>query len=127
MLDIDRFKEVNDTYGHRTGDRVLRALAERITQNIRQVDILGRYGGEEFAILLPETELFKACEIAERIRSAVANQPIVETEQGPVSVSISVGVTRATKATTTLAELLEQADKALYMAKEKGRNRVEIL
>ncbi|HZW04368.1 MAG TPA: diguanylate cyclase [Anaerolineaceae bacterium] len=127
MLDIDRFKEVNDTYGHRTGDRVLRALAERINENIRQVDILGRYGGEEFAILLPETELFKACEIAERIRAAVANSPIIETEHGPVSVSISIGVTRATKATTTLTELLEYADKALYMAKENGRNRVEIL
>jgi len=127
MVDIDHFKEVNDTFGHRAGDRVLRALADRIDQNIRQVDILGRYGGEEFAILLPETDLDQACEIAERIRAAVAAEPIVESEQGPIWVSISVGVTQAASPNITLAELLEKADQALYQAKQNGRNRVEIL
>jgi diguanylate cyclase (GGDEF)-like protein/PAS domain S-box-containing protein len=127
MLDIDHFKHVNDTHGHRVGDRVLRSLADRINQNIRQVDILGRYGGEEFVILLPETELFKACEIAERIRSAVSAEAILESENGPIQVTVSLGVTRATRGTSSLPELLEQADKALYQAKQNGRNRVEVM
>jgi diguanylate cyclase (GGDEF)-like protein/PAS domain S-box-containing protein len=125
MLDIDHFKLVNDTYGHSVGDQVLATLARRCRTNIRHVDILCRYGGEEFAILLPETDLFTAAEIAERIRRSIADEPF-STDHDVVKVTISLGVTRALPDTAELQELLERADIALYRAKEGGRNRVEV-
>jgi diguanylate cyclase (GGDEF)-like protein len=125
MLDIDHFKEVNDTHGHSVGDQVLATLARRFRTNIRHVDILCRYGGEEFAILLPETDLFTASEIAERIRRSIADEPF-QTDHGQMRVTISLGVTRALPETADLQALLERADGALYRAKSGGRNRVEI-
>lgn len=125
MLDIDHFKDVNDTYGHSVGDQVLMTLARRCRTNIRHVDILGRYGGEEFAILLPETDLFTASEIAERIRRSIADEPF-QTDHDLVRVTVSLGVTRALPETTSLQALLERADVALYRAKAEGRNRVEV-
>jgi diguanylate cyclase (GGDEF)-like protein len=125
MLDIDHFKEVNDTYGHSAGDQVLATLARRCRTNIRHVDILCRYGGEEFAILLPETDLFTASEIAERIRRSIDDEPF-QTDQHLVRVTISLGVTRAIPETSDLQALLERADTALYRAKANGRNRVEL-
>jgi diguanylate cyclase (GGDEF)-like protein len=125
MLDIDHFKNVNDTYGHTVGDQVLCGLAERVRALIRQIDVVGRYGGEEFAVLLPETDLFQASTIADRLRIAVEESPFF-TEQGAISITISLGVSRAGRSLTSLVTLIEQADLALYQAKQKGRNRVEV-
>jgi diguanylate cyclase (GGDEF)-like protein len=121
MLDIDHFKTINDTYGHAIGDVILRTVARRCRQNIRDVDILGRYGGEEFAILLPETDLPAARQTAERLRQSVAETP-VPTERGDIAVTISLGVARATESTSDVAALLDRADAALYAAKRAGRN-----
>lgn len=123
MLDIDHFKKVNDTYGHYAGDQVLRILADRCRNQIRLVDILGRYGGEEFVILLPETPLNVAKEVAERIRKSMVNDPVI-TDQCKIHISVSLGLAAATKETADLTEVLRQADSALYQAKQKGRNRV---
>jgi|GEM_PF-813219 len=125
MLDIDHFKEVNDTYGHRVGDQVLASVAQRCTESIRDIDILGRYGGEEFAILLPETSLRAAGQSAERLRRFMHATPI-PTAQGSLQLSVSLGVACATKASEDLAALLDQADAALYAAKQAGRNCVAI-
>lgn len=125
MLDIDHFKQVNDRYGHTVGDLVLKGLAEKCRSVIRQVDILGRYGGEEFVILLPETDLFQAVNLSERLRRLVADTPIPAGELN-IPITISLGVTRASRNHTSLSMILDQADKALYDAKSKGRNRVEI-
>ncbi len=125
MLDIDLFKNVNDTHGHAVGDQVLTTLARRCRSHIRHVDVLGRYGGEEFAILLPETDLFTANEIAERIRRSIAAEPIA-TAQGAIHITVSLGVSKAIAATTSLEKLIDQADAALYKAKQGGRNRVEV-
>jgi diguanylate cyclase (GGDEF)-like protein/PAS domain S-box-containing protein len=125
MMDLDQLKSVNDTYGHAVGDQVLRTLADRLSQHVREFDILCRYGGDEFALLLPETDLFMAASVAERLRASIADEPI-KTEGGPVPVTISLGVTKATPNTTNLEELLKSADRALYAAKQGGRNRLEI-
>jgi diguanylate cyclase (GGDEF)-like protein/PAS domain S-box-containing protein len=125
MMDLDQLKSVNDTYGHAVGDQVLRTLADRLSQHVREFDILCRYGGDEFALLLPETDLFMAASVAERLRGSIADEPI-KTDGGPVPVTISLGVTKATPNTTNLEELLKSADRALYAAKQGGRNRLEI-
>lgn len=124
MFDIDYFKRVNDQYGHAVGDEVLRSLAERAALQIREIDILGRYGGEEFAVLLPETQLDEAREIAERLRHA-ALQPMTIGDL-ELTVSISLGVTEADE-DSSLSHLLQRADVALYQAKHEGRNRVVVL
>lgn len=125
MADIDFFKKVNDTHGHKVGDQVLCILAERFRTAVRQVDIIGRYGGEEFAVLLPETDLFQAANIAERLRLVVEETPF-DTEAGLIPITISLGVSRAGRGLANLVVLLEQADAALYSAKMNGRNRVEM-
>lgn len=125
MLDIDEFKQVNDTHGHAVGDEVLRDVADRLRQALREVDVLGRYGGEEFIILLPETDLRGADDMAERLRRAVAAAPIV-TSAGPISVTISLGVTAVSPEVADFAALLQRIDTFLYAAKQRGRNRVVI-
>jgi diguanylate cyclase (GGDEF)-like protein len=122
MLDIDKFKSINDTYGHGVGDEVIRAVATRVRSAIRQSDVLGRYGGEEFAVVLPDHD-GAAAGLAERMRRAVADDP-VPTQAGPLPVTISVGLTRLGPADATLDQMLARADHALYRAKEAGRNRV---
>ncbi|MEV0901502.1 diguanylate cyclase [Actinoplanes sp. NPDC049802] len=122
MLDIDKFKAINDTYGHGVGDEVIRAVATRIRGRLRHSDVLGRYGGEEFAAVLPDHD-GHAVELAERIRQAVAGDPI-DTHAGPLPVTISVGLARLGPGDTALDDLLARADHALYRAKEAGRNRV---
>lgn len=125
MFDMDNFKEINDNYGHGNGDLVLRSVAERLMKNIREVDIMGRYGGDEFTILLPETDLFMACNVAERLRHCVIDTPI-EIHNDSISVSISLGVARVIPETADLNELLSRADAAMYTAKQNGRKRVEV-
>ncbi len=124
MLDVDHFKAINDEYGHHVGDQVLRTLADRCRTALRTIDVLGRYGGEEFAILLPGTTRRNAAKIlAERIRHRVAEDP-VQTDAGPVRVTVSVGVAAMEAGTRNPEELFKRADAALYDAKQAGRNRV---
>jgi diguanylate cyclase (GGDEF)-like protein len=123
MVDIDHFKAVNDTHGHPTGDDVIRGVAGRLAAQIRTEDIIGRYGGEEFALLLPYAATQP--EIFERLRRAICATP-VPTRSGPLTISVSIGVAYLSPAEQTLDELLARADSGLYLAKESGRNRVEI-
>jgi len=126
MLDIDHFKLFNDRYGHQVGDQVLTTVATIIQQTIREVDVAGRIGGEEFAILLPETGLVDAAEVAERIRASVqANQQVLIGEL-PISVTISIGVAAFCMPSGNTEQLLKTADRLLYKAKDSGRNRVEV-
>jgi len=125
MLDLDSFKEVNDRFGHPVGDTVLRTVAQLLLLCLRKTDLLSRYGGEEFAVLLPETPLTGAMVIAERIRHTIDQKPILA-EGHPLKVSISVGVASHTEDSEASPEvLLKKADLALYRAKALGRNRVE--
>ncbi|MCK5539371.1 MAG: GGDEF domain-containing protein [Deltaproteobacteria bacterium] len=122
IIDIDHFKLVNDTYGHRTGDGVLRVLSEVMKKEIREIDVLARYGGEEFALILPHTPYQKALDVAERIRQKVEDSRF--TYKGkPFSVTISIGV-GTLKENDTLDSYVERVDQALYRAKNGGRNRV---
>jgi diguanylate cyclase (GGDEF)-like protein len=123
MLDVDHFKQVNDTYGHAIGDQVLRTVAERCRESIRDIDILGRYGGEEFAIILPATDLSGAHSVAERLRRSIADVPI-PTERDDVTITISLGVASNAQ---DVAALVNRADAAMYAAKQAGRNCVVIL
>jgi diguanylate cyclase (GGDEF)-like protein/PAS domain S-box-containing protein len=123
MMDLDHFKNVNDTYGHLVGDQVLRSVAERCSATIRGTDLIGRLGGDEFAVLLPETELISAFSLAERIRKAVA-ELVVPTEGGEVRLTVSIGVAARTDSTCDLSELFQRADEALYKAKRSGRGQV---
>lgn len=116
MIDIDHFKHYNDTHGHHAGDKILRATTERIGSALRASDLLGRYGGEEFAVLLPATPRSQAMEVAERIRLSVA-------DLNTVTISVGVAAVRVT-GDTALEPLMERADRALYAAKRTGRNRV---
>ncbi|GHU03536.1 hypothetical protein FACS1894205_0250 [Alphaproteobacteria bacterium] len=125
MIDIDHFKKINDGYGHTVGDEVLRHLAEKLSGMVREYDIVGRYGGEEFAIVLPETPVAIAAEIAERIRKAIENA-VVQTPDGEVKYTLSIGVSEFTKDAKSLSSAIETADKGLYEAKETGRNRVVV-
>jgi diguanylate cyclase (GGDEF)-like protein/PAS domain S-box-containing protein len=119
MIDIDHFKRVNDTYGHPTGDLVLRSFAETIARAIRPTDVLARLGGEEFAVLLPATALVESAQIAERLRGLVADMR-VETPHGDLTVTASLGCATA----VPNVDLLHAADEALYAAKQSGRDRV---
>ena len=125
MLDIDDFKMVNDTYGHAFGDLVLREVVEQCRQSTRTVDILGRYGGDEFAILLPETDMYTATSVADRLRDTVAELRITE-GSAEVSVTISLGIAKLTTETQYLEGLLARADSAMYAAKDLGGNRVVV-
>jgi diguanylate cyclase (GGDEF)-like protein len=124
MLDIDHFKSVNDTYGHLTGDVVLRDLAAIVKKRIRREELFARYGGEEFCVVLPETDLQAALEFAEVVRALVAqNEVHVEDQKLRVTISIGVAQFRPSEHRTP-EDLLKAADKALYVAKAEGRNRV---
>jgi diguanylate cyclase (GGDEF)-like protein len=125
MFDIDHFKQINDRFGHSTGDKVLMAIADRCGKVIRNVDILGRYGGDEFAVLLPEADISTASDIANRIRTSILQSP-VPTEAGKISVSVSIGVAQADVDITKFAALLHKADQALYQSKQSGRNRTTL-
>ncbi len=126
MLDIDRFKDVNDTYGHQTGDSVLKAFAEILESSIRNTDFAARYGGEEFVIILPETKLPKAEELAERLRKQIADYPFQVKIDKKLNLTTSIGVATFPNHVQTAQELLEAADSAMYAAKEAGRNNVRV-
>ena len=127
VLDIDHFKRINDTYGHQAGDEVLKALADSFKFNIRGVDLACRYGGEEFVIVMPETELDVAQRVAERLREAIAERRYRIGEGKPeIPVTASIGIATLDPATDTPQTLIERADKALYEAKASGRNKVVI-
>jgi diguanylate cyclase (GGDEF)-like protein len=126
MLDIDRFKRTNDTYGHPVGDQVLQAVARRCRESLREVDLFGRYGGEEFVALLPQTGREQAAVTAGRLRHEIANTDIL-TDAGPVHTTISLGVTAFNRNCEILEELLERADQALYRSKRNGRDRVSVV
>ena len=124
LFDVDYFKEVNDRHGHPAGDAVLRELAERTRRNVRSVDLVGRLGGEEFVVVMPETNPNGASVVAERLRAAVANQ-VFQLESGAgVPLTISIGIAVTGNADNDLGALLKRADDALYAAKKEGRNRV---
>ncbi|MDD3145898.1 MAG: diguanylate cyclase, partial [Candidatus Riflebacteria bacterium] len=125
LLDIDNFKKFNDTYGHQAGDYVLRETAQRITENIRAVDTPGRYGGEEIALLLPQTNIKEAFLVAERIRKAIDGSEYTFRNTS-MKVNVSIGVTSLHLRNLTMEELIDEADRALYTAKSKGRNQVRI-
>lgn len=124
MLDVDHFKQFNDTYGHHVGDMVLQKLSEVCIHALREIDILGRLGGEEFAILLPETDSTQAWETAERLRLAVANADVQIEPGKPLHFTISIGVASFLATDAQVDTMLKRADAALYEAKNAGRNRV---
>lgn len=124
MLDIDHFKQINDRHGHKVGDTVLKAVADLSQATFRDVDIVGRLGGEEFAALLPETDQPAALEAAERLRATIANARIPLTGGEHVTFSVSIGVSSMGAPEDNIDVLLNRADKALYEAKDGGRNRV---
>lgn len=123
IFDLDRFKQVNDSYGHLTGDHVLREMASIIRQRVRREEVFARYGGEEFVILLPETTLEPARHYAEQLRQLVAKHPF-SFEGHELKMTISLGVAELTSAMSTPQELIQAADEKLYQAKSSGRNRV---
>jgi diguanylate cyclase (GGDEF)-like protein len=127
MLDLDHFKQINDTFGHLTGDVVLRDVASRIVHSVRSYDLVGRYGGEEFLVVLPACDKGEAEQSANRIRLAIASAPILTASSGiPVTASIGATVV-AGAAAASEKEMLMAADKALYEAKNGGRNRVSVV
>lgn len=123
LADIDDFKAVNDRYGHPTGDAVLREFADTLSETIREIDTAARWGGEEFAVVLPGTDLAGTAQLAERIRSALAERETPSSDGDPVRVTASFGAA-VSGAATTLDELVEAADEALYRAKRAGKDRV---
>jgi diguanylate cyclase (GGDEF)-like protein len=123
LADVDHFKLVNDTYGHLTGDAVLRTLAAEMRQQVRESDLVGRFGGEEFVILLRGTTTEEACRVAERIRRGVGVVRVL-TKDMIVGATVSIGVAVLGSHGGTLTELLESADQALYRAKRTGRDQV---
>ncbi len=125
MLDIDHFKDVNDTYGHQCGDHILQMMAEIISASMRKEDILARYGGEEFCCLLPETPLEAAIILAERFRTKIEDY-LFEFGEACIRVTISLGISTLDEKAATVEALLKKADDGLYMAKKKGRNRIAV-
>lgn len=123
MIDVDHFKTINDTHGHAIGDEVLKALAAAMLDCVRETDVVGRLGGEEFAVLLPETALAEAIEAADRLRRRLGDA-VLTTHAGPIRYTVSAGVSTCRSTDATIEGALSRADHALYAAKRAGRNRV---
>ena len=125
IMDIDFFKQVNDTHGHDIGDEVLKEFAARINANVRGIDLACRYGGEEFVVAMPDTDLAFACNIAERLRQSIETTPVkISRAPGALNITISIGIAKAEGENDTAEALLHRADQALYRAKRTGRNKV---
>jgi two-component system cell cycle response regulator len=125
ITDIDRFKAINDTYGHDVGDEVLREFASRLRKNVRGIDLACRMGGEEFVVVMPDTEGPIAEKVAERIRAQIADTPfVVGADRRKITVTVSVGVSAMMREADTVEAMMKRADLALYEAKNGGRNRV---
>jgi len=124
ICDLDFFKEINDSYGHDIGDRVLEAIATRIKESLRDIDIVGRYGGDEFLIILPETNLKGAKQIAERIRQLISKVKVYINNSIKIKTTASLGIAKFNPIKEDIKSFIKRADNALYMAKGKGRNRV---
>ncbi|MBI3678281.1 MAG: PleD family two-component system response regulator [Proteobacteria bacterium] len=125
IMDIDHFKAVNDTYGHDTGDEVLREFAGRISANVRGIDLACRYGGEEFVVVMPDTDPEYAYTVAERLRREVEANPFaISRDPHKLNITISIGIAASDTASDSAEALLHRADQALYRAKREGRNRV---
>ncbi len=126
MLDIDHFKAINDSHGHFAGDQALIGMSRACEKLLRNTDILGRWGGEEFVILMPETPLAGAAILAERLREELA-QLAVATTAGPLHFTVSAGVAARGEPDAGITDIMHRADSALYAAKQRGRNRIQIL
>jgi two-component system cell cycle response regulator len=125
IMDIDFFKRVNDSHGHDIGDEVLKEFAARISANVRGIDLACRYGGEEFVVAMPDTDIAFATNIAERLRQSIETTPIkISRAPGQLSITISIGIARCEGEGDTAEQLLQRADQALYRAKRTGRNKV---
>ncbi|HJO91863.1 MAG TPA: GGDEF domain-containing protein [Victivallales bacterium] len=122
MLDLDYFKMVNDTFGHQTGDNVLKLIAEKLKSCVRKIDICGRYGGEEFLIILPNTGLQSAVKVAENIRKVIESTKFPEHN---IHLTVSIGAASVDDEMITAGKLIKIADLLLYKAKHNGRNKVE--
>ena len=123
LIDIDHFKGINDTYGHEAGDHVLTTVAQVLARNLRPTDLVARFGGEEFVILFPDTDLEHALIAGERVRLAVASEALNSGERRLPGVTISMGIAQLQPG-QSVPELLKGADRAMYAAKDGGRNRV---
>ena len=127
LIDLDRFKAINDRHGHAAGDAVLTAMAKRLTRNLRAVDLIARIGGEEFLVVLPETGLAEATATAERLRTRIIATPVpLPGDAGVLTVSASIGLALSEGGDSGVDALLERADRALYAAKAEGRNKVTV-
>jgi diguanylate cyclase (GGDEF)-like protein len=125
LLDLDHLKKINDSFGHSVGDEVIREVVKKCKDNIREIDLLGRYGGDEFLLLLIGSTIDQAAVIAERLRKLV-EQDAVQTEAGNLNMTSSLGVTATPPAPGLIDKLIATADAALYQAKNNGRNQVAI-
>jgi len=127
MFDLDHFKEVNDIFGHAVGDQMLQRVTQIARSELRSADVIGRYGGEEFVIVLPMTKAQQAYSLAERIRMGVAAL-FLPTEKGDASVTLSIGIVEMfhSPKTDSIDDLIRRADEAMYAAKQAGRNRTEV-
>lgn len=127
LFDVDHFKSVNDRFGHDTGDQVLRRIGELLRSELREIDIAARWGGEEFCVLLPDTNSQAAVEIAERLCAAVENTSMTSPDGAPLPVTASFGVVLSKLEDDDFSRLVNAADKAMYQAKHEGRNCVRLL
>ena len=125
LIDIDHFKQINDEHGFVAGDKILQTVSEQISNNVRKIDVIGRYGGDEFILLLPETDLFGAMAVAERVRARITNTPVLH-ENTQIQITICLGVVKFISKHETLDALFKRAEDALKKAKTCGTNRIEI-
>lgn len=122
LIDIDHFKQINDTFGHQQGDQAILSLVKRLGKQLREVDMLGRWGGEEFIVLLPETSLEQAWTSAERLRLAIESQRHALEGDLEVSLTVSIGISTRKGSNDSVEKMVGRADAALYLAKKQGRN-----
>lgn len=124
-LDLDQFKQINDTFGHLVGDEFLTAFAAICRKNIRAVDLFARFGGDEFIILLPNADIQRAQQVSERLLQALANAPVKIGEE-EISITVSIGISGLHNEGDTVESILQRADRALYNSKGSGRNRITV-